>query len=186
MNPELICPPYILWLRRICAGSDPSSPDPQPVVVRSTTRRRAISAVVVRRTTRHCSISAVVARATPVVARATPVVARPYTRRRVLRTRRRPIFLNFRTRRSALYTRCRELSTRRRALRIVIAMCATRRRDPSRARPAPVRASPISTHAYFFFPALCQSIPACICHGHCLRDSPWGANCFSSHVIYHH
>ena len=35
VNPDLICPPYILWPRCVCTGSDPSSPDPRPVVTRS-------------------------------------------------------------------------------------------------------------------------------------------------------
>ena len=88
VNPKLICPLYILWPRRVRAGSDPSSLDPRPVVARPATHRRAISAVVVRCAIRRRTISAI-------VARATPVIARPCTRRRVLRTCRRPIFFKF-------------------------------------------------------------------------------------------
>ena len=68
----------------------------------------------------------------------------------------------------------------------VVARCATRRGDPSRACPAPIRASPISTSAFSHFSAFCQSIPACTCHGDYLRDSPQGASYFSSHVIHHY
>ena len=127
-----------------------------------------------------------------IVALATPVVARPYTRRRMFRTRRHPIFLNFYTCRCALRTRRRELWIRRHALPPVvaccipvIARCATRHRDPSRTLSAPVRASLISTRTFSHFFALCQSIPACTCHGNCLWDSPRGANYFSLHVIHH-
>ena len=35
MNPELICPPYILWTQHVRAGLDSSSPDPRPIVARS-------------------------------------------------------------------------------------------------------------------------------------------------------
>ena len=158
MNPELICPPYILWPRRVRAGSDPSSPDPRPVVPRPVTHRRAISAIVICRATRHRAISAV-------VARATPVVARPYTRLRVLRTCRRLIFFKF------LYP--------------------SSRATYSSSRPflRPPRTHPRQPYKYvrvFFFPELCKSIPACTCHGDCLRDSPRGANYFSLHVIHHH
>ena len=103
------------------------------------------------------------------------------TRRRSLRTRRRELSIRRRalqTRRRAVRTRRRVQHTRRRAVR-------TRRHDPSRARPAPIRARPISTRAFHYSPALCQSIPACTCHGDCLRDSLKGASYFSSHVIHH-
>ena len=137
MNPELICPPYILWTRHVRAGSDPSSPNPQPVVVRSQLSSHE----------QHPSSHNPV----PIVGCCVPVIAR--------------FFLNFHTRRRALRTHC---------------------RDPSRARPPPVRASLISTRAFSHFSALCQSIPACTCHGDCLRDSPQGANYISLHVIHHH
>ena len=174
MNPELICPPYILWPRRVRTGSDPSSPDPRPVIVRPTTRRRAISAVVARRATHRRTISAVVVCRTTrrcaisaVVARATPVVARPCTRRRVLRTRRRPIFFKFpypssrtvhpsfravdpssraATRRCVLRTYCHALHTRRREVR-----------NPSSQRfPRPPRTRPRQPYKYarvFLFPS---------------------------------
>ena len=133
-----------------------------PVVARPTTRRRAISAVVARRATRRRAISAVVVRRatchrtiSAVVAQATLVVARPYTRRWVLRTCRR-----------TLNTRRRKLSTRRRALPLivarcipVVARCMTRRHTPSRARPALVRASPISMRVRFFFPRTLSEHP---------------------------
>ena len=46
VNPDLICPPYILWPRSVRAGSDPSSPVVRPVVARPrcrATRRRTSS-----------------------------------------------------------------------------------------------------------------------------------------------
>ena len=200
MNPELICPPYILWTRRVRAGSDPSSPDPRPVIARPATHRRAISAIVARRATRRCTISAL-------VARATLVAARFCTRCQVLRTRRRLIFFKLpypssraadlssravdpsshaATRRCALRIRRQALRTRRRTLHTCRHALRTRRRNPSHAHPAPVRASPISTCAFSHFPTLCQSIPACTCHGDYLRDCPRGAKHFSSHVIHHY
>ena len=129
-----------------------------------------------------------------VVARAAPIVARHCTRRRALRTRRRalrtcrcPFFLNSRTRCRALRTRRSVVQTRRRRSTLHTRRRAvqTHRCDPFRARPTPVRTRPISMRAFYYFPALCQSIPACTCHGDCLRDSLKGASHFSSHVIHH-
>ena len=144
VNPELICPPYILWPRRVCAGLDPSSHDPRPVVACRATCRRAISAVVTE---------------------ATPVIARPCTWHRVLRIRRRPIFFKY------PYPLLRAVHP---SLRVAY---------PS-LRPFP--RPPYKYARVFFFPALCQSIPACTCHGDRLRDSLKGANYFSSHIIHHH
>ena len=92
MNPDLICPPYILWPQRIRAGSDPSSPDPRPVIARSqplsrNLRRRHPSSTR-RRPTLYLSSGVaypsspifflspvpVVARCGPVVARCKPVI----------------------------------------------------------------------------------------------------------------
>ena len=171
MNPDLICPPYILWPRRVRAGSDPSSPDPRPVIAQFPPSLHE----------QHPSLPDPV----PVVGRCVPVVARfffnSHTRRRSLWTRRRELSIHcctLQTRRRAVRTRRCALHTRRRAVR-------TRRHDPSRTRPAPVHARPISTRAFHYSPALCQSIPACTCHGDCLWDSLKGASYFSSHVIYH-
>ena len=158
VNLELICPLYILWSRRVREGSDPSSHDPRPVVVRPATGRRTISAVVTRRATRRHVIFA--------------VVARPCTRCLVLRTRHRPIFFKFPYPSSsttdpssrAAYPSSRPFS------------------HPPRTR----LRQPYKYARVFFFPVLCQSIPACTCHGDCLQDSPQSANYFSLHVIHHH
>ena len=48
VNPELICPPYILWPQRVRAGSDPSSLDPRPAVTRSQPSSPAARSVVAR------------------------------------------------------------------------------------------------------------------------------------------
>ena len=123
VNPELICPPYILWPRRVHAGSDPSSRDrsrhrpPCDPSSRDLSRRRAIFAVI---------------------AQAPPVVARPRTCRRALHTRHRPFFLNSRIRRRALRTRRRQLLTRCREV------C-----DPSlRPFPRPPRTRPRAPYKY--------------------------------------
>ena len=144
VNPNLICPPYILWLRRVHAGSDPSSPDPRPVVARPATHRRVISAVVTQSSSsshkQHPSSPdpvPIVGRCIPIVARAAPVVVRPCTRRRALHTRHRLFFYSLpysssciadlssravdpssrvASRRRTLQTRRRAVRTRRRAL----------------------------------------------------------------------
>ena len=177
-----------------------------PVVARSMTRRRPTRDLSSRNRSRCCpprdpssrdlnrrrTISAV-------VTRATPVVARPCTRRQALRTRRCLFFfkLPYPSSRDAdlssrdadplsrAASRRRALRTRRWALHTCRRAVQTCRRDPSRTRIAPVCASPISTRAFYYFAALCQSIPACTCHGDCLQDSLKGASHFSSHVIHH-
>ena len=124
MNPDLICPPYILWSRRVRAGSDPSSPDPQLVVTHCATRRRAISAVVAQSPPSSPEQHPSSPDPVPVVGRCVPVVA--------------SFLFNSRTRR-------RELSTRRRAVR-------TRRcevRNPSlRPFPRPPRTRPRASYKY--------------------------------------
>ena len=102
VNPDLICPPYILWPRSIRAGSYPSLPDPRPVVVRSQPlsrdlRRRRTSST--RRRSTLYPLSGVAYLSSPVS------------------------FFNSRTRRRALRTRRRELLTRRGALPAVVARC---------------------------------------------------------------
>ena len=157
MNPELICPPYILWTRRIRVGSDSSSPDPRPIVVRSqpSSPEQHLSSLDLSRTRLTATRCGLILYLSSGVAYSLS-----------------PVFFKL------LYPSS-HVATRRQAL-------WTRRRDPSCARPAPVRASPISTRAFSHFPALCQSIPACTYHSNCLRDSPRGAKHFSSHVIHHH
>ena len=86
VNPELICPPYILWTRRVRAGSDPSSPIVRPIIAQSQPslpEQHPLSPDPI-----------------PVVRCCVPIVAR--------------FFLNSRTRRRELSTRRRALRTRRR------------------------------------------------------------------------
>ena len=156
VNPELICPPYILWPRCVRAGSDPSSPDPRPVVARSQPSSRNLCGRRPSSTRRRPTLYP------------SSGVAYPSS----------PVFFKLPYPSSRAANRCRVLQTRRLVVR-------TRCRDPSRARPAPVRVRPISTRAFYYFPTLCQSIPAYTCHGDCLRDSLKGASHFSSHVIHH-
>ena len=178
VNPDLICPPYILWPRRIRVGSDPLSPDPQPIVARSQPLSRDLRCHRMSSTRRRPTLypsSGIAYLSSPVS------FFNSRTCRRSLRIRRHELSIRHRalqTRRRAVRTRRRALHTRRRAV-------WTRRRDPSRACPAPVRAHPISTRAFHYSPALCQSIPACTCHDNCLRDSLKDASYFSSHVIHH-
>ena len=124
-----------------------------PVVARSTTHRRAISAVVARATLVVARPRSIVARSQPFAPERdssslnpTAVVARPCTRRRLLHTRRRPNFFNLRTRcHSNFYFRTHRclvepvvassLPVLARCI-LVIARCTTRRRDPSRTLPA--------------------------------------------------
>ena len=118
---------------------------------------RGVGPIVARPTTRRRAISTVVARATPVIACSRPVVARsqPYAPDLVpvvgccvpVIAR---IFFNFRTRRLLDCYFC----TCRRPVVLVIARCATRRRNPSRACLTSVCASPISTRARSYFSAL--------------------------------
>ena len=87
MNPEPICPPYILWLQRIHVGSDPSSPNPQPVVVRSQPSSLVVQPVIARPPPssfeQHPSLHAV-----HPLSRTVDSSSRVATRRRALRTRR--------------------------------------------------------------------------------------------------
>ena len=176
--------------------SGPSSPDLQPidaclrpVLARPTTRQRPPE-------TCHRHIVAM-------RARTRSVVAQSRTRRRLLRTCRRlncDPFFNLRTSccasyllsylsspgyysSSAEFTRRRELRTRHCLPSPVVARYLTRPHNPSRTRPVPVHAIPISTRTHAHFSALRQSILACTYLGNCLWDSPQGAKHFSSHVI---
>ena len=145
VNPELICPLYILWPRRIRVGLDPLSPDPRPVVARSQP-----SLFVARPVVERYPPSLFVAR--PVVAQATLVAAQPCTHRWMLRTCRRPIFFKFPYPSShAVHPSSRVVdlssraATRRCALQTRRWALHTHRRDPSRTRP-------ISTWRFFFSP----------------------------------
>ena len=162
VNPDLICPPYILWLRCVCAGSDPSSPDPRLVVARSQPllrdlRHRRTSSTRRRPTLYPSSLACTRRRPTLYPSSGVAYPSSPVsffnsrTRCRALRTRRRELS----TRRRALQTRCRAVRTRRCALTTRRRTGRIRRRDPSRARPAPVRARPISTCAFHYSPTLC-------------------------------
>ena len=145
MNPDLICPLYILWPRSVRTGSDPSSPDPRPVVARSqplsrNLRRRRTSSTR-RRPTLYPS-SGVAYPPSPVS------FFNSRTRRRATRTRRRAM----RTRRRALQTRHRAVRTRRCALTIRRRTGRTRRRevrDPSsRSFPRPPCTRPRAPYKY--------------------------------------
>ena len=158
VNPDLICPPYILWPRRVRAGSDPSSPDPRPIVTRSqpllrNLRRRRLSSTR-RRPTLYLS-SGVAYPSSPeqhsslsdpilVVRRCIPVIARFFfnsrTRRRALRTRRRELSI----RRCELSIRRRALQTRHQAVRTHRHALHTRRHevcDPCRSTKTQVNPS---------------------------------------------
>ena len=133
VNPDLICPPYILWPRSVRAGSDPSSPNPRPVITRSQPllrdlRRRCTSSTR-RRPTLYPS-SSVAYPSSPVS------FFNSRTCRRALQTRRRAL--------PAIVARCRlvvgQCGPVVARVGSVVARCATCRRDPSRTRPAPVRA----------------------------------------------
>ena len=102
MNPELICPPYILWPRRVRAGSDPSSPDPRPVVARSELLSLVAQPVVSRSQPSSPKQHPSSPDPVPVVGRCVPVVAR--------------FFLNS-------CTHCCALRTCRRTLPAVVARC---------------------------------------------------------------
>ena len=67
VNPDLICPPYILWPGRVCSGSDPSS--------RDLSRRRVISASVARFPPSSHEQHPSSPNPVPVVGRCVPVVA---------------------------------------------------------------------------------------------------------------
>ena len=138
VNPELICPPYILWPRSVRAGSDPSSPEPRPVVARS----QPLSFVARPVVARYLSS---LPKQHPLLPNPVPVVAR--------------FFLNFHTHRRLLYTRRCELLTRRRALRTLcqaLHTCRREVRDPSlRPFPHPPRTRPRQPYKYtciFFSP----------------------------------
>ena len=92
VNPELICPPYILWMRRVRAMSDLSSSDPRSIVARSATRRHLTHDPSLHDLSRRC----------PKNHPSSPDFNCT-----------RPIFLNFRTRRRALRTRRRDPSRAR-------------------------------------------------------------------------
>ena len=94
VNPELIWPLYILWTRHVCVGSDPSSPDPRPVVARSQpsspnqhpsspdfflnfrTHCRALRTRYRKLWTRRRTLPPVVARCKPIVGHCGPIVVR--------------------------------------------------------------------------------------------------------------
>ena len=184
MNPKLICPPYILWPRRVRAGSDLSSLDPQPVIARLQPSSPTAQPIVARsqsssRNLRRRRPSST--RCRPTLYPSSPVFFKlPYPSSRIADPSSQAVDPS-----SRAASRCRVLQTRRRALWTRRRVLRTHRRDPSRAHPAPVRVRLISTRAFYYFPALCQSIPTCTCHGNCLRDSLKGALHFSSHVIHH-
>ena len=107
----------------------------------------------------------------PIIRCCVPVVAR--------------FFLNFHTRcralrihRRELWARHRELWACRCALPPIVARCG-----PVVGHYGPVVARCIPVVARC---ATRRRDPSCTFHSNCLRDSPQGANYFSSHVIHHH
>ena len=139
MNPDLICPPYILWPRSVRAGSDPlspgkcdpSSPDPRPVIARS----QPLSRDLRRRRTSNTRRRPTLYPSSGVAYPSSPVsFFNSRTRRRELSTRRR-----------AVQTRRRTLTTRRRMGRT----CRREVRDPSsRPFPRPPRTRPRAPYKY--------------------------------------
>ena len=117
VNPDLICPPYILWPGRVRAGSDPSSPDPRPVVPRSQPlsrdlRRRCMSSTCRRpihdpssRDLSRCCMSSTCRRPTLYRSSGVAYPSSPVS------------FFNSHTRHRALHTRRRAVRTRRREVR---------------------------------------------------------------------
>ena len=158
VNPELICPPYILWTRRVRAGSDPSSLDPRPVVAQAqpsspdqhpSLPARDPSSPDLNRTrpTLHPSLPEFFLSFLPVVART--VILVPVVARCVLTVARcTPVVVHC----GPVVGHCEPVVAR--CISIVarcgpvVERCATRHRDPSCARPALVRASLISTRAF--------------------------------------